>query len=267
MNEGAPQPIRCTACGTPNFPPATRCLACDTFLPRGRPVAVAAVVPALAAGPWEDEAWSRVRGVGYLFLGALALTVGAVIANRLGAAEAHVDLGQSVVLMAVVALTTVLAWPDLRGPLSRLGGLRAIAAAAVGFVVLLAFGWLYFSAVRQLGIRIFRSTDPYLEAGWSPLAAYALVAVVPGIFEELAFRGYVMARLDRLFTPSETLLVQAALFSVLHFAIVSFVSHFVIGLVLGLLRRRTGSLYPGMLVHFSWNALVLSTELAGVTFP
>jgi membrane protease YdiL (CAAX protease family) len=44
--------------------------------------------------------------------------------------------------------------------------------------------------------------------------------------------------------------------------VVIFPSHFFIGLVLGLLRRWTGSLYPGIAVHAAWNARVIWLELA-----
>jgi len=75
-----------------------------------------------------------------------------------------------------------------------------------------------------------------------------------------------MSRLDRLLTARESLLVQAALFSLLHLGVVIFPSHFVIGLVLGVLRRRTRSLYPGMAVHASWNAIIVFAEMSGRTF-
>ena len=84
---------------------------------------------------------------------------------------------------------------------------------------------------------------------------------MPAIFEELAFRGYILAQLDRWLRPGEALFVQAALFSVLHVSVAVFLSHFIMGLGLGLLRRRTHSLYPGMLAHGCWNAWVVTAEL------
>jgi uncharacterized protein len=61
-------------------------------------------------------------------------------------------------------------------------------------------------------------------------------------------------------------LLQAVLFSLLHLGLAIFPSHFVIGLVLGLLRRRTRSLYPGMAVHMTWNAAVVWADLQGHNF-
>jgi membrane protease YdiL (CAAX protease family) len=39
------------------------------------------------------------------------------------------------------------------------------------------------------------------------------------------------------------------------------------GLLFGVLRRRTGSLYPGMLVHAGWNTTIIWAELAARRFP
>lgn len=41
----------------------------------------------------------------------------------------------------------------------------------------------------------------------------------------------------------------------------NFISHFVIGLILGLVRTRSRSLYPGMIIHTLWNAIVISGEI------
>jgi len=138
------------------------------------------------------------------------------------------------------------------------------ALAAFGFLV--AFGSLYFSAFRWLGFSDVRLSDQYVAAGWPRWAPYLLIAAAPAVFEELIFRGYVMARLDRVLTARESLLVQAALFALLHLGVVIFPSHFLIGLVLGTLRRRTGSLYPGVAVHMGWNALIVFAELSGRPF-
>ena len=48
----------------------------------------------------------------------------------------------------------------------------------------------------------------------------------------------------------------------LHLGVAIFPSHLVIGLVLGALRRRTRSLYPGMAVHLTWNAAVVGRSSA-----
>jgi membrane protease YdiL (CAAX protease family) len=197
----------------------------------------------------------------------LGLWVGAEIAHAAGAPDAPADVVTSSIFAAVAVGCAIAARAELRPLLASTGGWRGALAAVAAFGILMAFGAIYFPGIRALGFRTVTLTAPYVQAGWPRAAAYALLCFAPGVFEELTFRGYVMARLDRVLAPRETLLVQAALFSLLHLSVIIFPSHFVIGLVLGALRRRTRSLYPGMAVHIGWNATVVWAELAGRSLP
>jgi membrane protease YdiL (CAAX protease family) len=209
-----------------------------------------------------ERSWNEVRGVAWLFLLLLALGVGLFVAEKAGLppTTADVVLTTSVALLALVL--TARAWSALVPLLKTTGGLRGLVIAGVTFLVLLGFVSLYFGACDRLGFPTMRYTDDHVAAGWPGWVSYLLIAVAPGVSEELLFRGYVMNRLSRALTPNETLLVQAALFSLVHFSPVIFPSHFVIGLALGLVRRQTGSLYPGMLMHAAWNGRIVWQELA-----
>ena len=79
--------------------------------------------------------------------------------------------------------------------------------------------------------------------------------------EELAFRGVIQSSLERVLNARDAWLIQAALFSVLHLYPLIFPSHFLMGLCFGYMRRRSRSIYPGMLLHACWNALVVLKEL------
>ncbi|WP_375771483.1 CPBP family glutamic-type intramembrane protease [Archangium gephyra] len=284
---------RCTACAAPNGLEARFCRTCGTMLPPvipdAAPVAVAApvdvsvgdaaVLPGEAAAPEPlpgeavappepldghavgEQAWREVQGVAWLFLTLISVSVAGFIALKAGAEEAPVDVVMTVI-GAVAVLACVVAARGTVAPLLGTGvGWRGGLAAVGSFAGLLAFGSVYFSALEALGFPLIRMTDTFLAAGWEPWAIYVLISLCPAVFEELAFRGYMMAKLEGLLTATEVLLVQAALFSVLHFGVAIFPSHFVIGVVLGLLRQRTGSLYPSMAVHAAWNAYVVWSEL------
>jgi membrane protease YdiL (CAAX protease family) len=51
-------------------------------------------------------------------------------------------------------------------------------------------------------------------------------------------------------------------FAAAHGLVAGFPALFVFGLAVAYLRLRTGSLYPGMLLHASFNALALATAFA-----
>jgi membrane protease YdiL (CAAX protease family) len=133
----------------------------------------------------------------------------------------------------------------------------ALAGIALGAVVP-----AYFEVVRRMGFEVERVVEPYVARGWSPWSIYALICVAPAAVEEVAFRGLAMERLGRVVSSREAWVVQAAMFAVLHLSPVIFPSHFVIGLLLGWVRRRTQSLYPGMIVHATYNAVIVTAEFA-----
>jgi sodium transport system permease protein len=89
---------------------------------------------------------------------------------------------------------------------------------------------------------------------------------MPAITEELAFRGYILTGLRRSYSEGTSIVLSALLFGILHVLISLFQQLFgatLLGLVLGLIAFRTGSLWPGVLFHFINNALgVLTLEAA-----
>ncbi|NOY26143.1 MAG: CPBP family intramembrane metalloprotease, partial [Oligoflexia bacterium] len=92
----------------------------------------------------------------------------------------------------------------------------------------------------------------------SPLGLVA-VSVVPGICEELLFRGAMLGLLRRGMATWAAVIVQALIFAALHGMAVRFPYTFGLGLVLGLLVVRTRSLWPAIVVHTLHN--LLSTQL------
>jgi membrane protease YdiL (CAAX protease family) len=267
LNPGDPR--RCPACRVANLPGARYCRGCGSLLPPPAepPLETLATEAVLAAtypshADAAERSWGEIRGVAWLFLMMLLLGVGLFVAQKVGLAPTTTDLARTIAVGLLALALTARAWPDLVPLLGTTGGLRGLLFAGGAFLALLGFGAVYFGAFHRLGFPTMRYTDDHVAAGWPAWSSYLLVAVGPGVTEELLFRGYVMSRLSRALTPTETLLVQSALFSLVHFSPVIFPSHFVIGLALGLVRQQTGSLYPGMLVHAAWNGRVVWRELA-----
>lgn len=99
--------------------------------------------------------------------------------------------------------------------------------------------------------------DPRNTHQWVVLAVavIGLVFVAP-FAEELVFRGLGFATLGRYALP-----LTAALFALAHGLPVLLIPVAIAGLALGWMRRRTGSVLPGMGVHMSLNALALVLAL------
>jgi membrane protease YdiL (CAAX protease family) len=113
------------------------------------------------------------------------------------------------------------------------------------------------------------SSNPLLElfmhAGSLQIGALALLVVVVGpAFEELMFRGWLLAGLIPYLGENRALAVSAALFAVIHGDPWATPALFVLGCVFGKVYLRTGSVYANILLHAMWNATTFSLLLASM---
>jgi len=92
----------------------------------------------------------------------------------------------------------------------------------------------------------------------SKLTLVTLFCVFPAITEEIAFRGLVQHWLVSAIAPMRALVIASALFMALHFSVLSAPYLFLVGMLLGWAKLKTGSLYPSMLIHFLHNFIVIS---------
>jgi len=86
------------------------------------------------------------------------------------------------------------------------------------------------------------------------------VAIVPAVFEELCFRGFVFSAIQERISGAWTVVASAVLFGCFHEVLAPgrLLSTTALGLVLGCVRLRTGSILPTMLLHAVHNGVVLA---------
>ncbi len=98
---------------------------------------------------------------------------------------------------------------------------------------------------------------------WWVLGCFALV---PAIFEELFFRGLLFQALRRAMSPWKTILTTGVMFGVFHLITASGIGvgrvlpTTIMGIILGWVCFRTGSVLPGMILHGIHNAMTLSVS-------
>lgn len=119
----------------------------------------------------------------------------------------------------------------------------------------------YFHVFELIGVEMSRVVPGFLDSGWPIWSIFVMVAVFPGVVEEVIFRGVIQAQLIETSGKKEALVLQAALFSVLHLSPFIFISHFVMGLLVGWIRLRVGHIYYGILLHILWNSYTIYCEL------
>lgn len=83
------------------------------------------------------------------------------------------------------------------------------------------------------------------------------VAVAAPIGEELLFRGVIARTLAQRLKPAAAIVISAAMFSAFHLSLPQALPTFVLGIALGLIALRSGSIVPGIVLHAINNAIVI----------
>jgi membrane protease YdiL (CAAX protease family) len=142
---------------------------------------------------------------------------------------------------------------------------------AVGSLVPLAIGIGLAIALAQV-IKPDESVAQLYEAmTWQWAVPFVLfIALVPGFVEETFFRGYIQRRLLERWSPAAAIFVTTVLFAIMHVMPHAVVNAFVLGLWLGVLAWRTGSVWPGAVSHAfvngAWNVWQIGKVL-GIFAP
>jgi len=84
-----------------------------------------------------------------------------------------------------------------------------------------------------------------------------VLAVVPAVCEELAFRGFILSGLRHVGHKWAAILASSIFFGATHGLLQQSVSACALGVVIGYVAVQTGSLWPGMLFHGVYNSLSL----------
>lgn len=135
------------------------------------------------------------------------------------------------------------------------GGLAIAAAVVAG----LAAPILNNALLRAVGVgepsEAMRAIEAQIRAlvRSNPLGAVLLIGVLPAICEELFFRGFLLSAFSSAFrgrgAEVRAVVLSAALFAVFHIAPERWLPTFLMGLLLGFLASRSGSIWPGMIAH------------------
>ena len=160
----------------------------------------------------------------------------------------------------------LLGWPIYsaikkgNGPRIDLGLLGTKSHLRIGFIG----GILAISIGGAIGVIQQRFTGPITSvAGDLAVNQQGLVLIIfllmimfgAPIVEEIAFRGLLFGALAKAqFSGITTVFLSAGIFSLFHFELNRILILFAIGLVLGEIRRRTGSTLAAIVAHFVVNA-------------
>lgn len=134
--------------------------------------------------------------------------------------------------------------------------------AGVGIISL--FGIQYFigmvdNLLKIIGFPLEEGLSTINPTSWGTyILAVVLLAILPAIGEELVFRGMILHGLRSRFKDAIAVVLSALMFALMHMNLQQLVYPFLLGIIMGWIVLRTGSLVSSILVHFINNFLVVT---------
>ncbi len=190
--------------------------------------------------------WAGIKGEGYQATLQAASTGGNAILAALVSAF-------SCVITLIIFLKTK--WTPLtRGYLlsKPWGTLLWVALFSLGTIIPLSF--LY----EQLGIEMDENTQQIITSMMKEPWGYVAVGILAPLAEEVVFRGAILRTLLGIMSKKNhwvAIMISAAIFGIVHANLAQFINALLMGLILGWMYYRTGSLVPGILLHWVNNTM------------
>lgn len=172
----------------------------------------------------------------------------------IGASLSGIDVADWLALG--LALTTLAAAPRQMLPLLRPPRLTAAGVALSVGAVAAVFGYVQLAASFAPSLFTDDVIIAYLLDGRSLVATLLSMAVLPVVAEELLFRGVILEGLLSVFDRRAAIITSAALFVTIHLSPLNILHIGALGLLFAVVRLRTGSIYPSMLLHGAYNAAI-----------
>jgi membrane protease YdiL (CAAX protease family) len=133
----------------------------------------------------------------------------------------------------------------------------ATIAVAASFLVHYSVGWL--------NVVIYSKDESYYAFAKGNLFGEIFVifftAVMPALFEELGYRGYLLQTLLKVADPEQAVYISAFIFAIIHMSFISLFWLIPFALFLGFVRLKEGTLWYGILIHFCFNLTACMFEL------
>jgi len=196
-------------------------------------------------------------------------------------------LGNGLVLIFTFGVSTILVlpfWKDAWG--SAPLGFASISPAVWGWIALLMLGlqpvlpWFSLDADSFQLPPAWKDQEIALEATEAHIETIMLsllthgalfwnlifLAVVPGIIEELFFRGAFQGLFSHVTHPIAAIWITAFVFSAVHGQVYGFIPRMLLGALMGYLMLYSRSLLPAMWAHFLNNAYATLTGYVAIHF-
>ena len=87
------------------------------------------------------------------------------------------------------------------------------------------------------------------------------VSIMPALFEELGFRGFLLQKLLQVVDKKQAIFISGFLFAIMHTSFISLFWLIPFGLLLAYIRIKENTIWYGVFIHFCFNFTVCMSEL------
>jgi membrane protease YdiL (CAAX protease family) len=208
--------------------------------------------------PWSArEAWLGVIALVLWFVGVFAASY------LMGVYGVSVDPGLFTGF-AEAALLVPIWWLVMR----RYGvgwealGLRRFQVGNLGvgcglMIISILFNLSYSAFLAVFDLRMQNDMVPIFAELSSPWWLLLVGIIVAPVVEEIFFRGFLYAGLAERYSWRKAAVISSAFFAIVHLQPLAIVPIFILGYIFAYLYRRSGSIWPAVVMHVSTNALAL----------
>ena len=144
--------------------------------------------------------------------------------------------------------------------------MKAVSGKQMIYTVIGAVGAMFFMNFMLSILPIPEELLGDLTSGMSKLSAYpfwqAMLAnaIIVPITEEVVFRGYIYSRLKKAMPAIVAALISSAVFGICHGGIVWAIWAFCMGMLICVVRMKSGSIIPGIVIHIIMNTFATVTS-------
>ncbi|WP_350342770.1 type II CAAX endopeptidase family protein [Proteinivorax tanatarense] len=203
-----------------------------------------------------------VHGSWMLLLAAVVFMAVGILAGETGIFFLIIFLTQTIGILMPPVLFLTLSKYKLKETLRlKVFNFKQLVIITVGIIAVYPVG-VFFNAVVQyilvgLDVPLPESPLPPVLMETPFLISLLFIAVLPGICEEVLFRGFIMRSYEKI-GRTAAITISAILFGMFHFNLLNLLGPMVLGGVIGYIVIATNSLVAGMYAHALNNTIALT---------
>ncbi|MCB2289249.1 CPBP family intramembrane metalloprotease [Clostridium sp. CS001] len=193
-------------------------------------------------------------------LGLIPITILNLFSESFGKAAPYIDFSLGILVKYVVIVILLKWFSNKTGEQKtkhHFGPRRFIYTA----LIIIAFRMIFDNSLTLLISDITVPdfiNDAFEELAVSPIILILSVAVVAPVYEEVIFRGILLKGMSKKINPAIALIISALFFALVHMNIPQGINAFLLGIVIGAIYLKTGSIYLSIFAHFTNNILAIT---------